>query len=469
MQVIFSFHEGRSFLHEKLFSVLLLLLMMSSGAFAATKADVVFFIDASGSMQDNINAVRDNIAAFSRSLVEDQVDVRFALVEFKDDIDYRTDYYTYLTILDRAHRVIVHSFNGSDWTSDASAVESALDSIVADGDDETQTDAMNRIFSWSSFRSDASRFGFLLTDEDTEISEGDTSYDNEHFVTLEELIPKFKNISMPLSVISEPLLRDHYLSLFSETGGVFIDITQSDFYRAMLSAANWITEQSNTDVSERLPYATIAAVPEDIYNNDDIMRRIAALASADVGDIHVIKSGAINLSLPREPTEAMKQSVNGEFIAKTDTLKLTPETGKRIRDDGTALFLFMMNVPDEVLDMDLNISDIELYFATEDDFADTASLASAPVKVKLAFDPFSYWEITNLLGYEADTFAKKVLVLVMGNAGQSLSMWVVKILLALLGGCNVGGVVPYIGFAGLLGLGGGFAFKKFFEINKDKK
>ena len=446
---------------KKFFSALLLLLAFASCGFAAeqtTKADLVFFVDASGSMQDYIDSVKNNIIEFSRSLVSDEVDVRFAIVEFKDDVsfDYNEDYGDYY--LDKTHNVTVHDFGGSIWTSNASAVEAVFNSIEADGGDETQTDAMHRIFSWNTFRDDAERFGFLLTDEDTVVSSHDHTFEHEHFVTIEELIPKFKNISMSLSVISEMELREHYLNLFSETGGVFIDITQADFYKSMLDVAKWITEQVNIESADRLPYAIIEAVPEDILSDDEILKRIASLASIDVEDINVITPEILDLSLPREPTEKMKRKVNGEFIAKTDTIRLH---STKLADGEQGYYLFMLNIPDEVLSMDLTVSQLKLFYATPDEF--NVSGIDSSAMVNTAFDPFTYWEITDLFGFKTDTLAKKVLVLLLGNTGQSLSMWLIKmLLLAFLGGCNSGVLYAGIGVAGLFAVCGVSALRKFF-------
>ena len=49
------------------------------------KADIVFFIDSSISMQDEINGVRTNLATFSNSMQSSGIDVRFAVVEYREN------------------------------------------------------------------------------------------------------------------------------------------------------------------------------------------------------------------------------------------------------------------------------------------------------------------------------------------------------------------------------------------------
>ena len=431
------------FNRKKIFALIFVFLLLCVNKVAAetTTADIVFFVDASGSMTGYIDAVRTNVSAFAKQLVSDGVDSRFLVISFADG--YSNDIYV--------HNVVIN-----DWTSDSTKVESLLASIDVYGN-ETQTHALNQTFSSVTFRDNAEKFGFLLTDEPTSSSDHSQYFPNEIFVTIDELVPKFKNINMPVSVISETLLKEHYTNLFANTGGVFVDITQGDFYKSMLDIAKWISEQSKIASEDRLPYAIIEGVPDEILNNvsgDDgetVLERIAKLAKISVNQINVITPLSIDLSLPREPTKAMREKANGEFIAKTDTLTLHSTF---LKDGEDGYYLFLLNVPDEVLSMDLKVQDIKLWFAVPEDF--TASQAG---ELKASFDPFTYFEITDLFGYKADNLAKKVLVLILGNTGKSLSMWILKILM-FLAGCNAG--VGIIG-SGMIVSVGGFLIWKFFK------
>lgn len=417
-----------------IFALFTVFFCMSGSAQEVTKADIVFFVDASASMTDYIQSVKDNVAAFSRSLVSDDVDARFSIVRFKDMIDYDFDY----NVKGFSHDVKIY-----DWTGDVNEVVSILDSIEADGYNETQTQALDKGLDLN-YRSDAAKFTFLLTDEITEAHDYSST---EHFITIDELVPRFKKAGIPVSVISKIELREHYSNLFSGTGGVFVDITQGDFYKSMLDIARWIGEQVTTE--NPLPYAMIEPVSQDILdyvdsNGETVLQRIAKLASIDVKEINVITVDSIDLMLPREPTEEMRKKANGEFIAKTDTL-IPHSTFLNDGEDG--YYLFQLNIPDEVLSMDLNVKDIELWFAAPDEFETTSE-----AKAKTSFDPFSYYEITNIFGYKADKLEKKVLVLLFCNTGKSLSMWLLKLVFILLGGCNGGsGIVMGSSLAVLAG------------------
>ena len=119
-------------------------------------------IDATGSMWGYIEAVKSTLSQFSEELSNNEVDVRFAVVEFRD--------------VTCSEPTVVHRFNdGTIWTASADEVVNSLASIEADGggdDPETPTEAINTFFNTSSgyaspFRSDASHFMFLLTDADS--------------------------------------------------------------------------------------------------------------------------------------------------------------------------------------------------------------------------------------------------------------------------------------------------------------
>ena len=49
---------------------------------ATNKADIVFVIDATGSMYSAINNVKTNLAAFSEALINQGLDIRFGIVEY---------------------------------------------------------------------------------------------------------------------------------------------------------------------------------------------------------------------------------------------------------------------------------------------------------------------------------------------------------------------------------------------------
>ena len=83
---------------------------LSSG----TKADIVFVIDSTGSMEPYIKSVKENLTNFVESLKTKSLELNMAVVEYRDifeDGDSSTVYY---------------DFDGSHWTSSVDKVVDVL-------------------------------------------------------------------------------------------------------------------------------------------------------------------------------------------------------------------------------------------------------------------------------------------------------------------------------------------------------
>ena len=449
----FVFHEERkSNMTRKFWAVILAVIaalalcgqaMAAQSVSGAKNADIVFVIDTTFSMQGHIANVRNNLEAFVTHLESNDINGQFSLVEFRD-------------ITTESGDTVIHTFGGSTWTSTVQAIKEEIASLEVEGGGdgpETPTDALDKILGWDSFREEALRVIFLLTDANAKGKE-----DSGKLKNMEELIPSMKAKELRAMVISAPSLEEHYRNLYSQTGGAFIDITASDYYRSMLDMAQWISEEVSTE--NPLPHALVQAVPDEVLQyvsgDETVLQRIARLANISVDQINVITTQSLDLRLPHEPTEAMRQKADGEFIAKLDTLVLSFDT---IPKGESGYFLFQLELPDEVLSMDLKVSDLKIWYATPNEF----SSSGVTETFQAAFDPFSYMEITDVLGFKADTLAKKVLVLVFCNAGESLSMWLLKhALMILLGGCS-SFTLAHSGVTVLLAVGGAAALAKIFR------
>ncbi|MGN1443367.1 MAG: vWA domain-containing protein, partial [Acutalibacteraceae bacterium] len=85
----------------------------------SNKVDIVFAIDATGSMSDEITNVKNNIAAFSEKLIERGLDIRFSIIEYRDTTC--------------GEETKVYTLNGSKWYTDLSSVTNVLSQIRATG------------------------------------------------------------------------------------------------------------------------------------------------------------------------------------------------------------------------------------------------------------------------------------------------------------------------------------------------
>jgi len=194
----------------------------------SNKVDIVFAIDATGSMSDEINNVKNNLAAFSENLIEKGLSIRFGIIEYRD-----------MTI--SGEDTIVHEWNGSHWMTNTEGVVSNLQSIsVSGGGDtpETVMDALGYIAnnSYMKWRSDAYRFAFVLTDADYKTN------NNFGYSSLSQLAAKLAEMEIVTSVITSTGYKSTYSNLYTTTGGIFANINSSSFDDEMMALSDSIIE-----------------------------------------------------------------------------------------------------------------------------------------------------------------------------------------------------------------------------------
>ncbi|MBR0069655.1 MAG: hypothetical protein IJP97_04090, partial [Synergistaceae bacterium] len=204
----------------------------------AAKADFVFMIDVTGSMWWCIESVKTNLQAFSESLINQGVDARFAVIEFSDAINYPGS-------------TKIYQLEGSSWwTSDISLLEAGLNRAIQacytnPGWDETQNDACYVLLNSlsSTFRTDASRFAFLLTDEGNNTVAGDS-----RLQSMSTYAALLRNRNIRTSVISLMSLQNEFGVLANATEGMYINLESSDYYKVMLTIADWVAEVTGLTV-----------------------------------------------------------------------------------------------------------------------------------------------------------------------------------------------------------------------------
>ena len=94
-------------------------------------ADIVFLIDTTGSMWDEIQNVRRNITRFAEKLEDEGVSVRWALLEYRD------------ITCDGINSTRVVLCGTSNWYIDVAAYESALASLSVNGGGDNNRDNGN--------------------------------------------------------------------------------------------------------------------------------------------------------------------------------------------------------------------------------------------------------------------------------------------------------------------------------------
>ncbi|MCR4590749.1 MAG: InlB B-repeat-containing protein, partial [Lachnospiraceae bacterium] len=206
--------------------------------------DIVFVMDTTGSMTEEIGAVKDNIKSFldqlynyNRRISETSdagvgIDPRIALIDYKD-IAERSPYYSTFHKRD----------DGSYWfvktadIDDGDMLSAKLDDLVSHGisggtgdGGETPTEALAKLykaddgvadedgFEW---RSDAQKFVFLITD--------DYAWGRNHAANIpdmSEVITEFAKLNIQASVVTPSGAHaTHYAPLYTGTGGKWYDLS----------------------------------------------------------------------------------------------------------------------------------------------------------------------------------------------------------------------------------------------------
>lgn len=203
----------------------------------------------------------------------------------------------------------------------------------------------------------------------------------------------------------------------------------------------------NNEPVRELNVGVITSVP---YLSDDVIERLAQNISVDPSELILLTSTDFDPSDPPEPTNAMRQRVqsdNGQFMAKLNTIN--------VKRDGW--YVFMVTVSDDLVGT--KVSDLKLYAAESSDFT-----ASSVGSVSAAFDllPMANGltgtlEISNLFGVKLDTLPKQFLATMFLSASKSITVYIVKIIIMLLTGCDTG--IGIIGGGLMIVTGGVFITK----------
>ena len=220
----------------------------------SNKVDIVFIVDATGSMHDEINAVKNNIASFSENLIESGLDIRFCIIDYRD-----------ITIPGEDTKV--YTIDGSHWMNDIDSVVKTLASIsVSGGGDgpETVIDPLGYVADNSrmSWRSDAYRFAFVLTDANHKTDNG-YGYKN-----LTEVADKLAEMEVVTSVICARSY-NNYKYLYEKTGGIWADIYSRNFAKEMLNLSNSIIESVVREMTLELKEPRLLVNMSVCYLADD--------------------------------------------------------------------------------------------------------------------------------------------------------------------------------------------------------
>lgn len=181
---------------------------VTSLAGAAGQADIVFLIDTTGSMGDEINNVKNNVTAFVDELKLRGIAPSLSLVEYKDIVE------------DGLGTTIVHKNGDKNWFSNVEAYKDVIKTLVASGGGDTPECVIDALETARllNMRSMAGKFFILITDANYKI-------DNRYGIpSMDYEIQLLNNQNICSSVVTSTGLYSTYNSLVTQTDGIFANI-----------------------------------------------------------------------------------------------------------------------------------------------------------------------------------------------------------------------------------------------------
>ena len=193
------------------------------------RADIVFVLDSTGSMSDEIANVKNNLGVFAQELLTTyNVQANFALVDYKD------------ISVDGENSTVVVKNKLSNWYTDSDSFKQGLGSIVISGGGDAPESAIDALATAHKldFRTNAEKFIIIVTDATFKVG-------NRHGISdMEEMIGLLERDNMMTSVITSSNLKATYQELYEQTGGIYGNI-YGNFSQELLKIADNIGENVN--------------------------------------------------------------------------------------------------------------------------------------------------------------------------------------------------------------------------------
>ena len=181
---------------------------VNAAAGAASQADIVFIIDTTGSMGDEIASVSDNIDAFVQALESNGISAALGMVTYQD------------LMVDGEDSTRVHKNGASNWFYDTASFRKALAALeLGTGGDEEEcvVDALETA-RLMDMRGSAGKLFVLVTDAPHKV-------DNRYGITsLEAQLQLLSNAGITCAVAAPTELQSEYGALCEGTGGEFLNL-----------------------------------------------------------------------------------------------------------------------------------------------------------------------------------------------------------------------------------------------------
>lgn len=245
-QLLYQLHRNNIFLYDNEVEVQDFTLAKDTSG-GTNKADIIFVLDVTGSMTNEIAGVRDNIIEFCDSLSYRGIDFRLGMVTFLDEIE-----------------------NIYDFTDDVQQFQLSVSAQYAHGGGdgpENSLDALSAAAQFE-FRQNANRIIIWITDANFHINNTITQ------LTKEAVIDQLLAEGITVHCIGDPVFQtDYYDQIILNTGGDFYNINEN--FRDILLEVSRLNQSTNHLLSFYHPDEIVAG---DIFN---VEIHYAGLGGAD--------------------------------------------------------------------------------------------------------------------------------------------------------------------------------------------
>jgi len=180
------------------------------------KADIMFVLDCTGSMQGEIDAIKETIMDFADSIELQGVRVRVGLVEFRD------------RLINQEHRVLL--FDGEPFTDDSNRFRQEVAKLRAGGggdEPESSLDALMLALR-QPFSSKGNKVIVLITDAPPHIPDKETK-------SIEEVLEAIKEVELEqlyLVMQTQSTASQVYLKLLEGTRGMAFELGKGNDFRS---------------------------------------------------------------------------------------------------------------------------------------------------------------------------------------------------------------------------------------------
>jgi len=261
------------------------------------QADIVFILDVTGSMSNEIADVRDNIAEFADSLIQNGIDVRLGMVTFRDQI---ADIYP--------------------LSSDVLAFQQIVAQQTAQGGDdypENSLDALNAGCQMS-FRPAANRIFIWITDATYHIAP--SPWTN---LTVNDVVTSLISNSVKVYAIGDATLQAQWFDqIVMNSGGDFYDIN-GNFRDVMLQISR--LPGSNKYVMKYNSSATLSQL-----HTIKVEVHYRGLGGYDIATVNFVNSLHLVSYFPNPAKEVVQMNISNPE-SKHCSILISDEAGRKLK------------------------------------------------------------------------------------------------------------------------------------------